>query len=214
MLAQSFRSDPKPLQVLAETTQEIKAERERRQATKEREREIEEARMEARAAAQAEMGIVHFVSPRVGKSVHRQAAAQRTFKARRGGPPLIRSREAERSKKRRAVSDLEAAPSARLPRQCKDQKYRKRRGVVVAAPAAPVAVPCKRLRRKTAPVETPEAKRRRLNRERVQRCRLNKPKAKPKPRVKRTREQMQAAALAGVQARRQRQEAASASEWI
>ena len=217
MLAQSFRSDPTTLQVLAEIPEEMEAERVRRQAATTREREIQEARVEARAAAQAEMGLVHLVAPRVGKSVHRQAAAQRTFKSRRGGPPLIRSREAERSQKRREGHGPHAAPSAHVPMQHKDHKPRKRKGLRVVAeapPAASSAQPRKRLRRKTAPVETPEAKRRRLNRERVLRCRLNKPKAKAKPRVKRTTEQMQAAALAGVQARRLRQAAMHADAQV
>ena len=215
MLAQSFRSDPKLLEVLAETPQEIEAERQRRQAAKEREREIQEARMEARAAAQAEMGLVHLVSSRVDQAVHRRAARQRTFAARRRGPPLIRSREAERAQKRRSEGDdLQAAPSAHVAMQYRDQEPRKRRRLRVTE-AAPKAPPRKRLRRKTAPVETPEARRRRLNRERVNRCRVKrKPQAKAKPRVKRTKAQMQEAALAGVQARRLRQEAAMASAQV
>ena len=66
--------------------------------------------------------------------------------------------------------DPQAAPSAHVPMQYRDQKPRKHKrfhGMAEAAPAAPSAEPRKRLGRKTAPVDTPESKRRRLNRERV-----------------------------------------------
>ena len=199
MIAQAIRADPEQLHMLAETPAEIVAERARRQTTAQREQELQEARMEKRAAAQAAMGVVHVADPRAGKSEHRQAARQRTFQRRAGGPPLTRSRAAQRHQQRRESTD--AAITAHLPVPFA-QGLKSVRATSVSGQALPGIVPKahhqqnvrRRLRRKRAPAEAPGGKRARLNRARVARFKAKLPK--PTARVKKTRLELRQAALA------------------